>query len=436
MSKAKKIITVVMLFVFIVAAILVVVLLTKKDKLTEIERVEIALDATIDREDSIIKSYSQSTSNSSSLSSNGVQTQANNDKYTIDNYFNVVLYENYYSTQVAYFMANSSKSNSFANKFELNKTYTLVDGTKTYLFSMATRKDNQNLIDIDYAMIIGENLIKRTRSTINYDFKEEKLLSVSSFVNMKDTSSKEGAIELSYLNYETNVVNFAHLGYKNYDTIEDDLFNNNLKYSTYLDKMDGKSYSWNANITKSVMNIEVVESNISDATGETQFERILNAFVLPHHFSLIDTSNALANTAFVKAMDFANNKLGMTIVENNSRFYLLSSWVEYNEAINLCEALAKTIQDYNDTNKQVLVDLLNNLKQKIVENGVYSYSGEMKYSFNSASVEMSKCVDVDSNGNYVNNRYLCKFDGITTMSESTLDMYFTYENGVAVIELN
>ena len=180
----------------------------------------------------------------------------------------------------------------------------------------------------------------------------------------------------------------------------------------------------------------ITDTDVNDTLGEMRFESLLNAFELPHYKNMIDASNSLHNTAFGKAMEFATAKLSMEVVEKNSRYYVMNTWIDYNRAIDLCTAVSAKIASYESTTfKQTIKDLIDNLKDKIKSNGEFAYYGDNKYTFNDLSVQLLKPLTANSEGEYLSNRYLFKITGLS--GEENLELYFTIDsNNEVTIELN
>lgn len=332
----------------------------------------------------------------------------------LNNYFNGLMICNVVPVAMD-FVINSSNSDVYTNRFEVNKTYMAREKTKDYSGNDVvnayyyTVQKNQSLINCLLTNEQdGQNMYYLCQ--IEYDFQTDKLIFAKTVV------WTESQYMLLHIDYVAN--EFTAINYLSNKTI-DDLMANNIFYS---DVTLGAFYR--GNIVKNINEIEF-EDFVEMGDVELVFNTYCKNFSLGVEYEdMIDYDNFVINNSFIDAMEYSTNKLDFSIRENPSNkfeYQYISTWMEYQDAIQL---LNDTIASESLVSKPSTKQLLIAYRNRLQERGEYSYKGDLAFEYD-ADNYLDIIKDRENIGTYV--------VSVITGDEGVFECVYQYVNGALIV---
>ena len=271
------------------------------------------------------------------------------------------------------FVINSSNSDVYTNRFELNKTYMAREVIKNpsgddvinaYYYTV---QKNQSLINC--LLTTGQDdQTMYYLCQIEYDFQTDKLISAKTVVWI------ESQYMLLHIDFSAN--EFTAINYLSNKTI-DDLMDNTMLY----DDVTTMGTFYRGNIVKNINEIEF-EDFVEMGDVELVFNTYCKNFALGIEYEeMIDYDNFVINNSFIDAMEYSTNKLDFSIRQNPSNkfeYQYISTWMEYQDAIQL---LNDTIASESLVSKPSTKQLLIAYRNRLQERGEYSYKGDLAFTY-------------------------------------------------------
>ncbi len=314
------------------------------------------------------------------------------------------------------FVINSSNSDVYTNRFEIDKTYMAREKTKDYSGNDVinayyyTVKKNQSLIN---CLLTNEHNGQSMYylCQIEYDFQTDKLISAKTIVWM---DSQYMLLHIDYVANEFTAINYIS------DKTFDDLMDNGILYSdvTML------AAFYRGNIVRNINEIEF-EDFVEMGDVELVFNTYCKNFALGIEYEgMIDYDNFVINNSFIDAMEYSVNKLDFSIRENpNNKFeyQYISTWMEYQDAIKL---LDDTIASESLVSKPSTKQLLIAYKNRLQERGEYSYKGDLAFEYD-ADNYLDIIKDKENIGTYI--------VSVITGDEGVFECVYQYVNGALIV---
>lgn len=373
MTKRKNIIAIVLSVILIVGVVVGVILLTRKDNKSEYDLSAEAVVALAKANDKIYETYAKNEYNSGVLSQNLSVLRSTQVTLTQANeYFNVFGSASFLP-YMAEFVVNTKDSSLYQNKFSLNQTYFATSGSKVTYLAMA-KHDGKVYLSMDYKGELAYYCV------INYEYANQTVLSATTFAwNSNDKI-------LTVLN--TNVANNTLYGLNLLGDVGVEDFNKALNGTlTYDNFVDGKddfstSFVYSANIAN---NVNAINMNRLDVEKDNQackahFNSIVNHIdTVPAGVqNLINTDDALSNSAMVDAEKYAEAKVNVRIVDNAGDYELYHGFVSYDKHLEIMNALLETDGFKNDN---TISEFFENHVNFVTRRGKTAYVGH-KYRYN------------------------------------------------------
>ena len=332
----------------------------------------------------------------------------------LNNYFNGLRICNVVPVAMD-FVINSSNSDVYTNRFELNKTYMAREVIKNpsgdiinaYYYTV---QKNQSLINC--LLTTGQDdQTMYYLCQIEYDFQTDKLISAKTVVWM------ESQYMLLHIDFSAN--EFTAINYLSNKTI-DDLMDNTMLY----DDVTTMGTFYRGNIVKNINEIEF-EDFVEMGDVELVFNTYCKNFALGIEYEeMIDYDNFVINNSFIDAMEYSTNKLDFSIRQNPSNkfeYQYISTWMEYQDAIQL---LNDTIASESLVSKPSTKQLLIAYRNRLQERGEYSYKGDLAFTYDTYNY-LDIIKDKGDIGRYV--------VSVVTSDEGVYECAYQYVNGALTV---
>ena len=381
---------------------------------TEVELAAYAINKTHKANEEIANAYEKSSvaSSSSSLFANnamyaGTSTYADESLTLeeIDLYFEA-LSMCFQIPSVIDFVVNSSTSSSYANTFELDKTYfaTIKDGGNSNVLYYQVKKEASK-VTLFYG---GYDIYLVCQ--IEYDFENDKLISAKTMNSFMSV----------VIDYSTNEM----MGCGGY-SIDEDVATLNKVMNGEFDYDDIANVSSVSIFRGNIANtINQIEFEMTEFDGSESTKLLFNNHIKRFNFGIttddfFDFSNPENNNSFVDAIYYSERRLEYIVRVNPNNPYeyqYIPTWIDYEEVLSMLDKVPTCSALQDNANARYLATAY---KNRLEQRGKGAYTGANQYIVNNDSISINKStedvntyiISIMTEGNVI--EFCCKYENST-----------------------